>query len=230
MKALKSPPKYGLKSFKCISDLPAGIQEDINSLIDEGWRSRHIKSTIDERHGNKGHKLPSMGSLARYIIYYLEAQTGQDTTKQKEQELVYGLNEDMTKLKEITANPDLLKIDKRQILEGVIRKAIDRIQEVERIQKGRSTASNESSIAKYLGVLKDAIETLAKYEGEMPADDAVIVNIVDTNVQTLLRIFHKVIQELAPEKTKEFQSRLKEELDLYKREIAIEKTRQGVNA
>lgn len=230
MKALKFPPKYGLKSFKCISDLPPKVQEDINALIEEGWRSRHIKSTIDERHGNKGLKLPSMGSLARYIISYLDEKSLHDTGKKKEQELVYGLDEDMTKLQEITNNPDSLKIDKRQVLEGVIRKAIDRIQEVERIQKGRSNASHESSIAKYLGVLKDAIETLAKYEGEMPADDAIIVNIVDTNVQTLLRIFHKIIQELAPEKTKEFQTRLKEEIELYKREVAIEKTRQGVNA
>lgn len=212
------------KLYYCILSLPPVVLSDIHYNINIGWRSKYIHSILREKYGSdQTIKIPSIASLARYIPHYLQQVKADKPEVIQESVLIDTINKDISTVKQVTNDNSSSKIDKRLILEGVIRKAVDRISSVELFQKGRTSPNLESNIARYLSVLKDAVETLAKYEGEMPSDDAVIVNIVDNNVQSLLRIFHKLILELTPDKAPEFQARLKQEIEQLKRQVTIQK-------
>lgn len=214
------PKQRQSRRLQSVLYLPTEILDEINSQIDNGWRSAHITNIIHKKYGTqKDVQLPSQSTIERYIKFYLEKQSKEIPDNNL---LVTEVQKDINEIQNLVNNPDP-KISKRAILEGVIQKSIDRISEIERTQKGRVSPGFESCITRYLTVLREVTETLARYEGEMPTDNSVIVNIVDNNVQTLLRIVHKVVQELAPDKVKDFQKRLKEEIDLYRREITTEK-------
>lgn len=200
----------GLKRKNPVLFFPPKILDDINKAIDEGWKSPHLHHLLSSKWAGELKKVPCRVTLDRYLRWYL--------SQKKSNEDGEGLNQIQDSTKDIQRglekilDPMIPLLDKKQILELLVRKCGDRIRTLEKWQKTTISPAFESCLIRYFSEVRSLVETLAKLNNELQPDQQVIVNVVDAKIQPLFAAFYAVIKQIAPEKIEMAKILLKEEI------------------
>ena len=116
---------------------PPHILNDVNKEIDAGWGCSHIWHVLDSKWKNELKRVPCKITIDRYIKWYLN-----DKNKDEEDEklaivdLQSGSKEIQVNLEKVV-DPTIPLSNKKELLEMLVRKCIQRIKTLERWQKTR---------------------------------------------------------------------------------------------
>lgn len=110
-------------------------------------------------------------------------------------------------------NPQLDVSNRRLILESVLTMCYTRMQEIERMQVANYSVSQETTILRYISEIRSLTETLLKVSGELQDNNQkIVINIVEQNVNSMVRAFLNIIMKYLPDKKDAIQKELKDEL------------------
>lgn len=196
--------------------LPEDVLRDVNENIKEGWRSGHIWSILNTKWKSKVPDCPSRMTVEKYVVWYqniLDSEKSADKLDEEaEAKILNGdIEEFETSMSQVSSDKVPLS-DKRKILELLVNKSMVRIKALERWQKVNLQPALENCIIRYFSEVRSLVEILAKIDNDLPQDQSVIVNIIDSKIQPLVQSFYRVIQQIAPEKVELAKSLLKDEL------------------
>lgn len=188
---------------------PPAVLDAVNREIDEGWKGPHIHHMVRAKYAHMVEKVPSRPTFDKYVKWYLEQkrEEGKETTG----ELVQSSNEIQRGLEKLL-DPALPVLDKKAMLEALVRKCAQRIQVLERWQKTTISPQFENALKGYLAEVRNLIETLAKLDHELQPDKSIIFNVVDSKIQPLMQAFYTVLKEVAPTKIEYAKMKLKDEI------------------
>lgn len=204
-----SESKGGKKRMNPVLFFPPKILDEVNKAIDDGWRSPHIYNILKDRWSQDLKKIPCIMTIGRYITWYEDQQKMEsgDTIGEIQQN-----TRDIQKGLETVLDPKVTTMDKKQILELLIRKCGDRIRTLERWQKTTISPAFENCLVRYFAEVRALIETLAKLNHELQPDNQVIVNVVESRIQPIFMAFYNVIKQLCPDQIEKAKYLLKEEM------------------
>jgi hypothetical protein len=100
--------------------------------------------------------------------------------------------------------------NKKDLLENLIRKCIERIRKLEEVQELEgSTSSLEAVLGSYVREIHSIVATQLKLSGELEKEtNAAIAEMVNQNLYTLIQIVFEEIRSEAPEKADEIRNKI----------------------
>lgn len=110
--------------------------------------------------------------------------------------------------------------NKKDLLERLIKKCIQRMKHIEALQEMEgTTAGLEAVVGNYTREIHSLVQTQLKLSGELAEEDnAHLVEMVNNNLYKLIQIFFSVVARIAPEKVEDikemFYGELKNQADI----------------
>ena len=196
------------KRIHTLMDMPNYVLDDINKIIDDGWKSPRIWNMLKAKYGNELKKIPCRVTIDRYIRWYEGQKAGVPDAE-------LGLIQDTKAIQEGLAtvlDPNTPVMDKKAVLEALVRKCGDRITTLEKWQRTTISPQFENCLVRYFAEIRALVETLAKLNNELAPDQSMVVNIVDSQIPPIFQAFYNVLKDVCPEKLEYIKMRVKEEL------------------
>lgn len=203
------PAPLRKKRMNPVLFFPPVVLADINAAIDEGWRAPHIRNVLLQKWSNQVKRVPCIVTIDKYLHWYIDQKKEE---KQNEISDIQDSAKEIQKGLERVLDPKITIMDKRVILEVLVRKCGERIKTLERWQRTTISPAFESCLVRYIAEVRALIETLAKLNNELQPDQQIILNVIDTKIPPIFTAFYNVIAEIAPDKIDFAKLRLREEL------------------
>ncbi len=200
--------------------LPKKLLLEVNQLIDDGAGPWKLESYIKTNYkGSLG--VPTPPTLQVYIDWY---------TAKKQLALSTGTVIEPTRTEiAISEKTEVVDIgrehksildsatditNKKELLERLIRKCIQRMKHVEAIQEMEgSTASLEAVVGHYLREMHSIVQTQLKLSGELQEEsNAHVKEMISANVYRLIQLFFVVVMNVAPDKADAIKEKFYEEI------------------
>jgi len=206
---------------KCNELSPKTI-EYIQEMAKKGYKAYRIIRLLREHYAEDLQRINGLTvpTLAAYIKNYL-ATINESSNAIKNivgKDLVISSDKSISKtlpsISELLEDSKNVQVDKLQILNKLILIALNRIQLIEQI----SSFSKEDLIPRYLGEIRQVIELLCKLSGEIE-DTNIVVNIVNSEVEGIMKAIKQTCIEIIPDKMIDFAKSLKKNLNFYKNKL-----------
>jgi hypothetical protein len=200
--------------------LPKKLLLAINQMIDDGKREWALENYIKANYkGSLG--CPTPPTLGTYIDWYesrkkLSALSGTLIEPTRTEMAIVEKNELQTYSAEriaiLDGNTDIS--NKKELLERLIKKCIQRMKHVESLQEMEgTTAGLEAVVGHYLKEIHAMVQTQLKLSGELAEEDnAHLAEMVNSNLYKLTQMFFSVVMRVAPEKVEDIKEMFYEEL------------------
>lgn len=200
--------------------LPKKLLMTINQMIDDGKREWALENYIKANYkGTLG--VPTPPTLGTYIDWYeakkkISVATGVVIEPTRTEMAIT----EKTEVMDIAqAHRDILNngtdiTNKKELLERLIRKCIQRMKHVETIQEMEgTTASLEAVVGHYLREIHNMVQTQLKLSGELAEEsNAHVTEMINAQLYKLTQLFFVVVMNEAPEKVEQIKARFYEEL------------------
>src|ERR1035437_8487408 len=206
-----------LKEFKSKVFLyPKKLQLQINQMIEEGHKSWAIENMLKREYkGTLGIATPP--TIHVWIQWY-EAKKKMNAEKGIVEVLPAssiallekGDIEDISDERKAILDKGTSTDNKKDLLENLIRKCIERIRKIEEVQELEgSTSSLEAVIGSYVREIHSIVATQLKLSGELEKEtNAAIGELVNQNLYSLIQIFFEEVRAEVPEKADSIRSRV----------------------
>lgn len=204
--------------------LPRKLQLQVNQMIEDGAKEWKIENFLKANYkGTLG--VPTPPTIATYIDWYqakkkilgITPPSRTDMAIIEKAEVEEIDDEHQTILDGATAIEN-----KKQLLETLIKKCIQRIKKVESLQEMEGmTASLEAVLGSYVREIHSITTTQLKLSGELQEEtNEVIARLVNQNLYALIVMVFKIVQKVCPDRAEqfktEFNSALTEDKELSK--------------
>lgn len=188
--------------------LPKKLLFQINQMIDDGNKEWAIENFIKQNYkGTLG--CPTPPTIGVYIDWY-EAKKQMSIASGKviepssteiaivEKSEIEGI--DKARQAILNSNTDIS--NKKQLLELLIRKCIERMKHVEQLQEMEgTTASLEAVLGHYVREMHNLVQTQLKLSGELAEEsNEQLMDVVNQNLYRLIQTVFVSINSIAPEK------------------------------
>jgi len=189
---------------------PPHVLNDINRAIDEGWKGGHVYHLLSSKWNKDIPKLPAKNTVHRYVKWYLNQKgTDEDSVAIKS---IESASVELEKGIQKLLDPQRPISDKKEVLELLIRKCVQRIRVLEKWQRTTISPAFEGCLVRYFSEIRSLIEIIAKLNSELSGDNSVIINIIDSRIQSIIQAFYNVIKAVVPDKIEVIRAKLKEEM------------------
>jgi len=180
---------------------PKKILEELDGYILKGYGPAVLKKILEERY--KGPlKVPSTPTINVYI------RERKKILKQFS-ENTFDLTSDLEKI----GSSEIDLQDKRGLLENILKKCFDRVKKIEQRQSLKYSPASEAQVVRYITEVRSIIETLLKLSGELEENtQQIVVNIVNENLNDIMKVIYRVLMKVCPEKKEKFKEELQIEL------------------
>lgn len=210
-----------IRNFKSkIFLLPKKLLVQIQQMADDGHKEWAIENFIKENYkGSLG--VPTPPTIGTWLDWYeakkrIAKETGKqiEATRTEMAIVAEGEIEDISKEYKAILNSETDITNKKDLLERLIKKCIQRMQSIETVQEMEGvTASLEAVIGHYLREIHSMVQTQLKLSGELAEESNVhIMEIVNQNMYKLVQLFFMVVTNVAPEKVEIIKQKFYEEL------------------
>ena len=204
--------------------LPKKLLMSINQIIDDGGREWKIENHIKRNYkGTLG--APTPPTIKVYIEWYeakkrIAAESGTalvptrtETAYAAQGELV-DINKEHRAI--LDGNTDIS--NKKELLEKLIKKCIQRMSQVETVQEMEGmTASLEAVVGHYIRETHNLVTTQLKLSGELQEEtNQVIAKMVNQNLYQLMVLIFESIKEVRPEVVEPVKQKFYEKLQEHK--------------
>lgn len=210
-----------IRNFKSkIFLLPKKLQLEIQQLADDGKREWAIENHIKANYkGTLG--TPTPPTIGTWLDWYeakkkISAASGVVIEPTRTEVAIVEKSEVANVAQ---AHRDLLNngtdiTNKKELLEKLIRKCIQRMKHIESIQEMEgTTASLEAVVGHYLREIHNMVQTQLKLSGELAEEsNAHVTEMINANLYKLTQLFFVVVMNEAPEKVEQIKARFYEEL------------------
>lgn len=200
--------------------LPKKLLLQINQMIEDGKREWAIENFIKANYkGTLG--VPTPPTIGTYIDWYeakkkISVATGVviEPTRTEmaiiEKSEVLGVSKQHSDI--LNGSTDVS--NKKELLETLIRKCIQRLKHVETIQEMEgTTASLEAVMGHYLREIHNITQTQLKLSGELAEEsNAHVTEMINSSLYKLTQLFFVVVMNVAPEKVEQIKEKFYEEL------------------
>jgi hypothetical protein len=210
-----------IRNFKSkIFLLPKKLQLEIQQMADDGKREWAIENHIKANYkGTLG--TPTPPTIGTWLDWYeakkkLAIQMGTVIEPTRTEMAIVEKSEVLDVVKEhrniLDSTTDIT--NKKDLLERLIRKCIQRMKHVETIQEMEGTTSSlEAVVGHYLREIHSMVQTQLKLSGELAEEsNAHVKDMINTNVYKLTQLFFTVVMSVAPEKIEDIKAKFYEEL------------------
>lgn len=199
---------------------PKKLQLEMAQLVESGSKEWAIENYLKrEYHGTLGIATPP--TIHVWIQWY-EAKKKMNAEKgivevmpaSSMALLEKGDIEDITDERKAILDKGTSTDNKKDLLENLIRKCIERIRKIEEVQELEgSTSSLEAVIGSYVREIHSIVATQLKLSGELEKEtNAAIAEMVNQNLYTLIQIVFEEIRAEAPEKADAIRNRIMSKL------------------
>jgi len=206
-----------IKNFKSkLFLLPKKLQLQINQMIEEGHKEWAIEGMIKREYkGTLG--CPTAPTIGVYIDWYearkkMNAEKGIVEVMSTNSLAVLEKNDidEIADERKAILDKATSTDNKKDLLENLIRKCIERIRKLEEVQELEgSTSSLEAVLGSYVREIHSIVATQLKLSGELEKEtNAAIAEMVNQNLYTLIQIVFEEIRAEAPEKADEIRNRI----------------------
>jgi hypothetical protein len=210
-----------IRNFKCkILLLPKKLLMQINQLIDDGKKEWAIENFIKANYkGTLG--IPTPPTIGTYIDWYeakkkvaLATGTVIEPTRTEMAFSEEAVVEDIKKEHQSILDNETDISNKKDLLERLIKKCIQRMKSIETLQEMEgTTASLEAVINHYLAEMHKMVQTQLKLSGELAEEsNKQIMDVVNKNLYQLVQLFFSTVANIAPEKAEAIKTKFYEEL------------------
>lgn len=200
--------------------LPKKLLMALNQMIDDGKREWALENFIKANYkGTLG--VPTPPTLGTYIDWYearkkISIASGMIIEPTRTE---MAINEKTELIDVVKEHKDILNngtdiTNKKELLERLIRKCIQRMKHVETIQEMEgTTASLEAVVGHYLREIHNMVQTQLKLSGELAEEsNAHVTEMINASLYKLTQLFFVVVMNEAPEKVEKIKARFYDEL------------------
>lgn len=200
--------------------LPKKLLLSVNQMIDDGKREWALENFIKANYkGTLG--VPTPPTLGTYIDWYeakkkLSIATGVSIEPNRTEMAIMEKTEVLDVVKEhrdiLNGGTDIT--NKKELLERLIKKCIQRMKHVETIQEMEgTTAALEGVVGHYLREIHNMVQTQLKLSGELAEEsNAHVKDMINANLYKMIQMFFVVVMNVAPDKADQIKEKFYEEL------------------
>jgi hypothetical protein len=200
--------------------LPKKLLMQINQAIEDGHREWHIERLIKENY--KGTiSCPTPPTIGCYIDWYeakkaLALKTGTviEPTRTEVAITEEGVVDGIAKEHQSILDNETDISNKKDLLERLIKKCIERMKAVEKLQEMEgTTASLEAVVNHYLAEIHKMVQTQLKLSGELAEEsNKQIMDQVNKHLYQLVQLFFGVVMSVAPDRVEIIKTKFYEEI------------------
>jgi len=195
-----------IRNFKSkVLLLPKKLLYKVHQMIEDQKREWAIENLIKREYkGTLG--VPTPPTIKTYILWY-EAKkklSGNTSLVPTRSQIAFDENVELVDIEKehktlLDNNTDVT--NKKELLETLIKKCIDRMKKVENVQEIEGmTASLEGVLGHYLREIHNITTTQLKLSGELQDEtNEVIAKLVNQNLYSLILIMFDAVREIKPE-------------------------------
>jgi len=210
-----------IRNFKSkVLLLPRKLLLEINQQIDQGKREWAICNYIRKNYkGTLG--TPTEPTVRTYVDWYeakkkivgVHPSTATDLAILEKEEVI-----DVTKECQAILDGNTDISNKKELLEKLIKKCIQRMRNIESVQETEGvTASLEQVIGHYMKEIHNLTVTQLKLSGELQEEtNEAITKIIQENLFLVIQIMFRVLRKVVPDQTESIQKEFYEEIQANK--------------